>query len=58
MEPIWKYTSFETNGEHASVIKLLNALEAEGWEPRHVQHWGRVSMADPQGVTIYSRKKS
>jgi hypothetical protein len=58
METTWEYFSYETNGEHASIIKLLNILEAEGWEPRVVQHWGRISAGDPQGVTIYARKKS
>jgi hypothetical protein len=57
MEPTWKSVSYETNGEHVEVIKILNALEAEGWEPRHIQHWGRISAGDPCGVTVYVRKK-
>jgi hypothetical protein len=58
MEPTWKSVSFRTDGSQESTVKILNALEDDGWEPRTIKFWERVSMADPNGVTIYARKKA
>jgi len=39
------------------MVKWLNYVEEEGWEPRKIDFWGRNSFADHDGVSIYARKK-
>jgi hypothetical protein len=39
------------------MVKWLDFVEEQGWEPRKIHLWGRNSIADRDGVSIYARKK-